>query len=102
MKTPGTQWDDHHIDVLASNVGEADVVYTRWETADGRQFPWSPYRRIAHLHGANFVGTEVLLSDDAAEAFTQSGADTVDDALRELAEFGFSFAAVNEITYRRP
>lgn len=88
---------------MRDNCHLADVVYTRWRTPGGK-FPYSPYNRVTHLNGSNFVGTDVCLSPEAAFMFVQcaeKNGDDVDTTLRELALAGLTFHAVNVVTYER-
>jgi len=73
-----------------------------WRNKDGKPFPFADYNRIAHLGGLNFVGTSVLLSDDALSTLRDT--DTVlefNEALRMLAGAGHSFHAIDVVTYVR-
>lgn len=80
----------------------ADVIYPRFRYENGREFPFTPYDREAHLAGLNFVGTDVLLSTAAAELFEQHGGlDDPNEGLRELARLGMSFLGIDHVTYER-
>ena len=85
--------------MLQENCHLADVVYTRWINGDGKPFPFSPYSRVAHIQGLDFVGTDVCLSPTAVEAFNSE--DYVHRALRYMASIGLTFHGVDAVTYRR-
>lgn len=95
------QWDPEHIGVLRTHAELADVVYTRWRDEEGREFPFSPYDRAAHLGGLNFVGTDVSMSERAFGIYSRC-VGNVEDCLRTLAEYDdISFLAVDAVTYTR-
>lgn len=100
--TTGDKWDIGHEQVLQDHAPHADCIYTRWRQ-NGYEFPFSPYNRIAHIAGLNFVGTAVLLSEKVVDRYIKFRLEgkSVDGALRELARDGALFLGVDKVTYTK-
>ena len=96
------KWKISHQPIMLAHAGQADIVYTRWSDGD-YEFPFSPYDRVLHLQGMDFVGTDVMVAPDILRQYAEirltGGSSRA--ALRELARAGASFLAVDAVTYEK-